>query len=344
MVANGGRARRWGAYAAFGITVALLGQATAAQPPHPGHGAGDAGSVANQAPKTTTQPSAPVPIERDVERVASALESKNTYDQSTKGQQDAHEAAKAATDAAASARDAANWAGGMLIAAWAETTVTLVGVILVGATLVYAKKSAEAASDATVEMGKTAKATKDAAWASEIAARNSVTATTLIRENTRAELRAYIALEGIDFEWTDTHAAVVQVSWKNNGATPTVRALTQTNVRMEDSDMPEGFEYPDVTRDKPVIVSLGPGQHRNFHTNEKIHVVDIENVQSGYKHIHVWGWIEYCDVFDGKIRHRSEFCSVLKTLGKKAEKVSYVWNSYGPFNGTDGDCYRKPTT
>ncbi len=308
--------RRWSAYAAAGVVLALLGQSAASEPPGTSKDAKQATAIARQAPRDADDPTNTAALESDTQRVAAALEAKNTYDKSTESQKDAHEAAGAA-------REAANWAAGMGIAAWLETVITGVGVGLVGLTLRQVKITADE--------------TKNTAKAARLALNHA-------KLSTQQELRAYVALEGVDFEWTDTHAAVVQVSWKNNGSTPTVRAITQTNVRMEDSDIPTDFDFPDLSADKPGIVSLGPGQHRNFHTNEKIHEVDIAAVQSGYRHIHVWGWIEYSDVFEQPTRHRSEFCSVLKTIGKKEGKLAYVWNSYGPFNGTDGDCYRKPTT
>ena len=92
-----------------------------------------AAAVTRQGPNGGGSPASAAALESDAQRIAAALETKNTYDQSDKGQQDAHEAASAA-------RDAANWAGGMEIAAWLETAITGVGVLLVGLTLRAAQR------------------------------------------------------------------------------------------------------------------------------------------------------------------------------------------------------------
>ncbi len=315
MVAIGSHARRWGAYVAVGVALGL-GQACAAQPPHPRISAQATSDPSGKSPSDNPDPSRSSPLEGDAQRIAGALEAKNRYDQSPQGQQDAHKAAD-------SAADAAGWAEGMFWVAIVETAVTLAGVVLVYLTLREVKITADE--------------TRNAATAAKDALAHA-------RSSAQQELRAYISLERIDFRWTDNHAAVVEVTWRNTGETPIRRALAQLNMRIEDDEITEDFDFADKPPDTPDPIHIGPGQMRTIHTPEKVHEVDIGAVASKRRHINIWGWIEYNDVFKGTARHRTEFSSVLRILGSKVGTPTYVWESFGPMNGADEDCHHKPTT
>ncbi|MGH6958238.1 MAG: hypothetical protein ACREEW_16355, partial [Caulobacteraceae bacterium] len=135
MVAHGCRARRWSACAALGIALALLGRSALADPPEQGANASHAPAITGQSPAKDGSRSALSVAERSAQRIATALEAQNAYNQSAEGQKNAQEAAQAA-------HAAAQWAGWMLLAAAIETFVTFVGVVLVGLTLKAARESA----------------------------------------------------------------------------------------------------------------------------------------------------------------------------------------------------------
>lgn len=185
MVVVRSHASRWGAYAALGIALTLLGQSASAQPPHQDASTAHTSRVSNPGPKGAGHPSSTAPIESSAQRIAGALEAKNAYDHSAQGQQDAHEAAKAA-------RDAANWAGGVLVAAWAETLVTLAGVVLVALTLGAARRSAKAAE-------------------------KNIEETRRIGE---AQVRAYVAISDVTVSFDKEGDPTVAIGAKNTGDSP----------------------------------------------------------------------------------------------------------------------------
>jgi hypothetical protein len=145
-----GRGDRDGAACGWMIAAGwlLAAASAAAEPPHNGAVPGHASPPAQQAPRDQGSPSPTTALDNDAQRIATALEGKNSFDQSNKGQQDAHEAAKGA-------EDAAGWAGVMVVVAGAETLITGAGVLLVGLTLRQVKITAEQTqkqADATAQM------------------------------------------------------------------------------------------------------------------------------------------------------------------------------------------------
>jgi len=194
MVAIRSHASRWGSYAALGIATCLILSGGAHGYPDPRKAGGK--TTANQTPKPVEKGSAPSPatlLHSDIQRLAAALEEHNRYEKSADAQKDAHTAAQGA-------KDAAYWAGWMVLAAAFETVVTGVGVVLVGLTLSAARQSAREAKRAADEMARSADSTKDAAWASEVAARNSAQANAYARDRANAELRAYVFVHLIEIE------------------------------------------------------------------------------------------------------------------------------------------------
>jgi hypothetical protein len=313
MVHAGGHARHRGAYPALGVALALLGQSAASEPPSASKDAEQTTTVARKAPRDASGPTNAAPVESDAQRIAAALEAKNTYDKSAEAQKDAHEAAGAA-------RDAANWAGGMGIAAWLETAITGVGVLLVGLTLRQVKITAD-------ETKKAAKAAQDALDHA--------------RTSAQKELRAYVMFEELSIQWASDHSGTVQCMWKNTGLTPTRRAIVQVNLRINQAPLPDDFDWADIDDEPTGKIALGSGQQLPVFTVARL---TRNSILSGILKINVWGWIEYSDVFENTPRHRTEFACELKVLGGNSVQPQYVWEGVGPFNGADEDCYRKPTT
>jgi hypothetical protein len=315
MVHAGRHARNRGAYVAAGIALAL-GPAARAQPPNDSHSARPASAPAQQAPANSGQPSDLPAVKNAVERVAGALEAKNRYDQSAKGQQDAHDAAQAA-------KEAACWAGWMLVAAVVETLVTGAGVVLVWRTLRHVR-------DTATETKNTATAAKDTLDHAKIAAQQ--------------QLRAYVTFEKIEINWASDSTGTVQAFWTNTGHTPTQRGIARVALRIETTELPGDFNYPDVDSEPASSISLGGGQTQSAFTLSRIKLSDIERIEPGIYFINAWGWIEYNDVFENTKRHRTEFATALHVLGGVTGNKQIVWEGRGPFNGADGDCYRQPTT
>jgi hypothetical protein len=162
MVAIRGHARRWGAYAAFGVAVVLATSGSGLSNPIDHDASGKPATSQRQGePRQEPQPSPSAAIHGDAQRIAAALESLSRNQQSTADQK---EALKDAGDAAKAAQNAAFWAMFLFGAGVAETIVTGVGVYLVMRTLQEAKRSADAGVRAADEMARSADSTRDAAW------------------------------------------------------------------------------------------------------------------------------------------------------------------------------------
>ena len=167
------------------MIVVALGQLAAAEAPHHGASHHPASTPSPQQPQRGAKPSDAAPIHGDTQRLAAALEAQNRYQQSTAAQADAHKAAEAA-------HDAAYWAKWLFFAGVAETLITAFGVGLVGLTLNEARRSANEAQRAADAMVLSADSTREAAWGTGVAARNSAQANAHARDRANAELRAYV--------------------------------------------------------------------------------------------------------------------------------------------------------
>ena len=71
---------------------------------------------------------------------------------------------------------------------------------------------------------------------------------------------------------------------------------------------------------------------------------DVSHVQNGTKHIYIWGWVEYDDVFPRAPRHRTEFCVKLRVVAdiEAGEADAIIWDHYKRFNNADDECEHKP--
>ena len=73
---------------------------------------------------------------------------------------------------------------------------------------------------------------------------------------------------------------------------------------------------------------------------------NIKSLQDGSKHMFVWGWAEYDDVFEGTRRHRTEFCNEIVAVGDLNDylKTSFNFPIYSRHNGADADCMKSAQT
>ncbi len=227
-------AGHWGVYAALGVALGLiLGHAE-----HNKASAAPTQSPTQQAPAKTLQPSDAAVIHGDTQRIATALEARNRYDESSKGQEDAHDAAKAAWDAA-------KWAQCLFWAGVAETLVTAAGVLLVYFTLKEARRSANEANRGANEMKRSA----DAAV-----------------ESNRAWLKIVVEpsgpfVYGTSGIWLDSKATI-----ENVGRSPATRVRASTGLgveakaRRKESSLPDGVQWAvnksRITRSERVVYDI----------------------------------------------------------------------------------------
>ena len=139
------------------------------------------------------------------------------------------------------------------------------------------------------------------------------------------------------------------VVWENTGTTPTRHLVTNINIQTLETEMPDDFDYPDVTRRNIQRAFLPPrGTLRSGGGAGFIAIADLLRAASRRAHIYIYGWADYNDIFPDTERHRTEFCSELLILADPRVVDPHVMaNSYAltfcrKYNGTDDECYRHP--
>jgi hypothetical protein len=282
------------AYAALGI--AVLGQSALADPPNNSARADQRPSIASRTPSQGQAPTAPSSIDTAAQRIAGALESKNAYDQSAKGQQDAHEAAKAA-------RDAANWAGGMLVAAWLETLVTLAGVVLVGLTLREARRSASEAKRGADEMRRSA----DAALKAAETAERSLTdlERPYLYMNPSVAPQSMLPREGY-VPGAATMPLGIRYAFKNSGRTY-ARIIESSNKVDVVGDVPEDPDYAGLLIGKGLYyLDAGEnGSHFKTAFNREVSADEWAEITGETLTVIFFGYVRYVDIF-GRV-HKNAF-------------------------------------
>jgi len=167
------------------------------------------------------------------------------------------------------------------------------------------------------------------------------------RRTSKAELRAYVMLEGIDAKEvsaseSDKTDVRFFVRWKNAGQTPARRIRWDINWRVFEDAFPEDFDWPPASNGGQ-SATIGPGQV-SHDISQLIPGADLGNVK--FKDdwfLLMWGWIEYFDVFDSE-RRRTEFCVDIEVGGKESGNRTYSFNTDTEHNGTDDECLKKPLT
>lgn len=167
------------------------------------------------------------------------------------------------------------------------------------------------------------------------------------RRTSKAELRAYVMLDGIEpkevkVTKADKPDARFFVRWKNAGQTPARRVRWDVNWKVFEGAFPSDFEFP-ASEDGGQSATIGPGQV-SHDISQLIPSVDLSNVK--FKDdwfLLMWGWIEYFDVFD-KARRRTEFCVEVEVGGDDEGNRTYSFSTDTDHNGTDEECLKKPLT
>ncbi len=164
--------------------------------------------------------------------------------------------------------------------------------------------------------------------------------------NVQALERAFIYVSGgtwtgeLDAKTNQLKGWGVSVSWMNSGKTPT-RNL-HTWVQLEVVDQPLDTDHLFVERgDFAALRSfIAPGSSISSDPPLKLSLEDWDAMKEGKKHVYVWGWAEYDDVFDGTRRHRTEFCHKWRSSGPVEDfsKVTFWYGLFSRLNGADAEC------
>jgi hypothetical protein len=136
---------------------------------------------------------------------------------------------------------------------------------------------------------------------------------------------------------------VFSPKWENTGGTRTVEMINHINI-VTFGAVPNVFDFPDLYRgDWSGYAKLLLGPRQTLGGQPLALPVDVlVAAKLGEKRMFLYGWTEYCDLFDRLRLHRTEFCREIMVLGEPNEtNCRFGFNITGDFNGADEECYRK---
>lgn len=192
----------------------------------------------------------------------------------------------------------------------------------------------------------TLKLTRDANRAAVRAAKAAESAVKVTEISAERQSRAYIAIGQpiwktlMAEDLKKINGFSYSILWENCGTTPARRCRSHAYQESFDGRIPDDFDYPDKPVDR-VSEKSHIGPKKDYQSIVGVSVADAQAAERGEKHIFVWGWIEYDDIFPGTPRHRTEVCVelIISNGGRNCAPTIT-----GPFNGADEDCHHKPKT
>jgi hypothetical protein len=179
----------------------------------------------------------------------------------------------------------------------------------------------------------------------------SVTASNLANEfaaeNSQRQLRAYVSLEKID-DRPDGKLWNFRPIFVNSGETPTRRLINglEAITLLKEPTVEEFFNGGGYQEPEKKISSgiIGPKLKVNG-GNISIEKEEIFLAYTGIHFLYIFGFAEYNDVFVGTQRHRTEFCfRILVSKHPVTADMNCRYEFFGPYNGQDEDCHKKPYT
>lgn len=170
-----------------------------------------------------------------------------------------------------------------------------------------------------------------------------------IAENSVVELqRALLVINSfrVDTLMRGPNVIGYQISavFENVGNTIARRYAGTANVVVWDGELPSDFAYADRQVVGPANGFVGPRIQTHFPIG--IALSDCVEVAEKRQRGFMYGWVEYEDVFDATPTRRTEFCVQIEVIGQphipNQRGATLAFAGYGPYNGTDQDCFYKP--
>jgi hypothetical protein len=124
---------------------------------------------------------------------------------------------------------------------------------------------------------------------------------------------------------------------ENDGATPAIRLISQTNAAGQPVEFPGNYAFPDFSINKSRIPTvLGPKQTLNL-SDVRLTSDYLALVSAKTANVIIYGWTEYDDVFE--VRHRTEF-SVRMHIDGDVHRgdARFSFPNFGAYNCIDKGC------
>jgi hypothetical protein len=186
------------------------------------------------------------------------------------------------------------------------------------------------------------------------AVQNGITANQIAVVNAERQLMAYVTASHVhvtehrmpsSLSARDTevpgrvHTYEFSVVLKNGGQTPAINVITNLNIMLFESHIPNDFDFPSSDRFGHGLI--GPQVEWRTPWQQ----MTAEHVEETSTMLALWGWVEYDDIFTSSgstLRHRTEFCF---RIDRRHLPVTHeLWMDFIPhyrFNGAEGDCLRS---
>lgn len=198
-------------------------------------------------------------------------------------------------------------------------------------------------------------ATNDVAEQTRVAAEAAVKAANIAEKDLTITQRAFVFVKEVSVDISRGPRRVgafgpaapgpirawhVSPVWENSGTTPAQKMIMNFAAKDFDGAMPETFVFEESAT--PTRGFLGP--KAIMHGRRESFRVELFNaLTEGKRHLYVWGWADYNDVFESTPRHRTEFCFEVLISPDQGDGENYVsFQLHNRHNGADNQCSRPP--
>ncbi len=131
--------------------------------------------------------------------------------------------------------------------------------------------------------------------------------------------------------------ADICVVLENTGETPVKHMMCGFDYISFTGDIPPDFEFPDTLTPEYGII----GRKATLDIRVLMPFTVFKDTFEKKHRTYIYGWIDHNDVFPNTPRHRTEFCHEI--IFPKTGSRTFNFNIYGKYNGSDDECYRKPS-
>lgn len=177
------------------------------------------------------------------------------------------------------------------------------------------------------------------------AANAALDTVTISREALIEVQRAFVFVKVFQLDIVNDTQRITPM-FENSGSTPANPIRWWVNVKKTGPEgLPTNFKYPDLDaqglelagKGNGITTYLGPHQTQYAQTMS-VPISVMSGVRDGSARVFVWGWVEYSDIFQKALVHRTEFCQEViaeiigphNAEGKAPSAVSMRF--YGTYN------------
>jgi hypothetical protein len=183
------------------------------------------------------------------------------------------------------------------------------------------------------------------------ATKAAITSNQIAVTNAEQQLRAYVTARDMSLR---THRRPAQMGahgvvegaihtyelaaiLHNGGQTPATNVVINVSCQRMTSPLADTFGFPDSTLFGYGVIGPKGEQHT---PSIRISAADLEDILAGTD-CYFWGWVEYDDIFEGTLRHRTEFCFRIERIRLPITNELFIgFYPHSRYNAVDQRCLR----